>query len=200
MSGKNRRSRKGIYLIGGGLLLIAAALCLVIFNMADSWRAGWESSRILAEMEIGETVEFLEKENGEEEGTVPVISVDGNFYIGVLELPDRGLELPVMEEWSYPNLRIAPCRYKGTAQDGDLIIAGHNYDRHFGCLRNLEEGELVRFTDVKGGVHEYQVQEVEILGSTAIQEMEAGEWDLTLFTCTVGGQMRVAARCTEVFR
>ena len=153
MSGKNRRSRKGIYLIGGGLLLIAAALCLVIFNMADSWRAGWESSRILAEMEIGETVEFPEKENGEEEGTVPVISVDGNFYIGVLELPDRGLELPVMEEWSYPNLRIAPCRYKGTAQDGDLIIAGHNYDRHFGCLRNLEEGELVRFTDVKGGVH-----------------------------------------------
>ena len=90
MSGKNRRSRKGIYLIGGGLLLIAAALCLVIFNMADSWRAGWESSRILAEMEIGETVEFLEKENGKRKELCRSFRWMETSTLGVLELPDRG--------------------------------------------------------------------------------------------------------------
>ena len=39
---------------------------------------------------------------------------------------------------------------------------------------------------------------VQQLPGTAIQEMEAGDWDLTLFTCDAGGTARVTVRCERV--
>ena len=36
---------------------------------------------------------------------------------------------------------------------------------------------------------------LETLPETAVEEMRAGEWDLTLFTCTYDGRARVTVRC-----
>ena len=114
-----KKGRKGRYLIAGGLLLIAAALCLTVFNIGDDWRAGREAGQILAEMEKG--MEEDEKNAAGENGAdadgqaLAVIPVDGNSYMGVLEIPDLDLTLPVMADWSYPKLRVAPCRYMGSA-------------------------------------------------------------------------------------
>ena len=47
----------------------------------------------------------------------------------------------------------------------------------------------------------YQVVVRETLEPTAIDEMQSeedGAWDLTLFTCTIGGQSRVTVRCVQV--
>lgn len=46
-----------------------------------------------------------------------------------------------------------------------------------------------------GNIFAYKVIEVETLQPTAIEEMTIGGWDLTLFTCTVGGASRVTVRC-----
>ena len=56
----------------------------------------------------------------------------------------------------------------------------------------------VVFTDIDGNIFRYQVVKKEVLKSTAIEEMEAGEWDLTLFTCTVGGASRMTVRCERM--
>ena len=189
-------------MIGGGILLKAAALCLTGFNVWDGWRAGRESQKVLEQM-AGNTVENRTDLSGVselsgEEKRLPVIPVDGNDYIGVLEIPDQNLALPVMEDWSYPKLRIAPCRYKGSAEEKDLIIAGHNYDRHFGGLKQLSPGDPVEFTDVEGICYRYEVAEVLTMEGTAVEEMETGDWDMTLFTCTIGGQFRVAVRCALI--
>ena len=76
----------------------------------------------------------------------------------------------------------------------DLIICGHNYASHFGNLKNLCEGDLATFTDIDGNVFTYRMVEQETLPPTAMDAMESGEWDLTLFTCTMGGQSRVTVR------
>ena len=39
---------------------------------------------------------------------------------------------------------------------------------------------------------------LEILQPTAVEEMTAGEFDLTLFTCTYGGKSRVTVRYDRV--
>ena len=83
----------------------------------------------------------------------------------------------------------------GSAYTDDLIIAAHNYTRHFGNLKNLEPGDRIIFTDVDGNVFSYEVILRETLMPTAIEEMESGDWDLTLFTCTIGGAYRVTVRC-----
>ena len=41
----------------------------------------------------------------------------------------------------------------------------------------------------------YKVANLETLGAYDVDEMEAGQWDLTLFTCTIGGANRVTVRC-----
>lgn len=125
---------------------------------------------------------------------MPLKKVDGRYYIGVLEIPALELELPVMEEWNYPNLRIAPCRYAGSVYSGDVVIAGHNYARHFGGLKNLKPGDAVRFTDADGNVFSYTVTALEILGKSDGDRMCQGDWDMTLFTCTYGGAKRVTVR------
>lgn len=129
---------------------------------------------------------------------MPVTVIDDVDYIGVLRIPVLEMELPIISQWSYPLLKIAPCRYQGSAYKEDMIIAGHSYPAHFGALEELIVGDTVTFTDVDGNVFWYQVVEMEILASNAGEELESGDWELTLFTCTVSGQSRVTIRCESM--
>ena len=199
-----KRKKKGTWLMTGGLLLIAAALFLTCFNLWDERRATNSAGEALRELEAVRPEEAEATEPGEAEipaylldpgREMPAVEVDGGRYIGVLEVPSLGLELPVMETWSYPNLRVAPCRYSGSAYQDDMIVAAHNYKTHFGQLKELRPGDEVRFTDTEGNVFRYAVAELETQGKYDVEEMTSGDWDLTLFTCTYGGQSRVTVRC-----
>ncbi|MBQ4642951.1 MAG: sortase, partial [Oscillospiraceae bacterium] len=123
--------------------------------------------------------------------------IEGIKYIGTLEIPKIGLKLPVISEWSYPNLKIAPCRYFGSAYLDNIVIAAHNYKSHFREIENLSSGDEIIFTDTDGNVFVYSVGAKEVLPPTAIEEMTSGEWDLTLFTCNPAGTFRVAIRCDK---
>ena len=104
-----------------------------------------------------------------------------------------------MNEWSYPNLKISPCRYKGSYFENDMIIAAHNYRSHFGRIGELNSGSEIIFTDVSGKVWTYEVNNIENIVGTDIEAMDFGEaecWDLTLFTCTFSGQSRVTIRAS----
>lgn len=197
------KAKRGTILMTIGLLLLAAALFLAGYNIWDEHRAESSARQVLAQLEAEPPQEPLtpEKPTPEyilhPEMDMPTVEIDGNRYIGRVSIPALGLELPVMSQWSYPNLKIAPCRYQGSAYTGDLIIAGHNYRTHFGPLKNLGMGDTVLFTDADGNQFRYAVAQVETLAKTAVEEMAAGDWDLTLFTCTLGGQTRVTVRCVE---
>ena len=121
--------------------------------------------------------------------------VDGYDCIGVLSIPVLELELPVLTDWSYEKLRVAPCHYFGSYLEGDFVIAAHNYQAHFGRLSALEQGDLILFTDVSGTVHCYEVVLLETLPASATEEMITSGFDLSLYTCTPGGANRVTVRC-----
>ena len=129
---------------------------------------------------------------------MPVSHYDGQDYIGILEIPAIDLKLPVISRWNYPRLRIAPCRYAGSAYAKNLVISAHNYPSHFGRLSKLYEGVAVRFTDVDGNVFDYRVELKETLNPGDVEYMKDGGWDLTLFTCTPGGSYRITLRCELV--
>ena len=201
--------RKGGLWITLGLLMIAAALALVSYNLYDALRAersAWqiinsleetsvEESRISAPAEASEKELLPQEPVLEAQMEMPVRTVDGIEIVGILRIPALELELPIISQWSYPDLQTAPCRYSGSAYLNDLILCGHNYSSHFGRLKELREGELVTFTDMDGNLFTYEVAEQETLMPTSVQEMTDGDWDLTLFTCTVGGKSRVTVRC-----
>ena len=41
----------------------------------------------------------------------------------------------------------------------------------------------------------YEVTGTEIIDTFDVDAMDAGDWDLTVFTCTIGGKSRVTVRC-----
>ena len=213
---KNSRKQEGLLLITIGLLLIAAALFLVSYNLYDELRAEQSARQAVTQLDAYLPAEAAPEapsdSTGDQEPLVsdertvipdyvlspnmemPVETINGIDFIGVLRIPALELELPIISEWNYPNLKTAPCRYSGSAYLNNLIICGHNYTSHFGTLKNLWEGDIATFTDMDGNVFTYKMVERETLNPTDIEGMESGNWDLTLFTCTVGGQSRVTIR------
>ena len=202
------RSKRGKALVLAGVLLLAAALAWTAYNLMDAQRAERSVTQALEALEEMEptpppaTSPAQDPAPGETladpDQPMPTVEVAGNGYIGRLDLPSLGLSLPVLGQWSSDLLKLAPCRYQGSAYQQDLIIAGHNYRSHFGRLNQAQVGDAVRFTDGAGTTFSYVVSEIQQLSGTAIEEMAAGDWDLTLFTCTLGGQARLTLRCTQV--
>lgn len=192
------KSKAGTICMLLGAVLVLAALSLFLWNRWEDSAAGAASEKALPQI-----IAQIEAQNGEEESSLPdpydpamtEVEIDGYLYIGCLSIPSLGLELPVMSDWSYPQLKLSPCRYSGSTGTGDLVICAHNYARHFGNLKTLSEGAEVYFTDMEGRNRRYEVAAVEILPPTDLENMTAGEYDLTLFTCTYGGQSRVTVRC-----
>lgn len=206
-----KKNRIGNILKGAGLILVTAAVLLLVYNLWDGHRARESEEAILAEylQENKKASESPDASDKEDEQNIPdyILNPDMDMpeytlkslgdvaCIGILEIPALDLELPVISSWSYSSLRLAPCRYSGSAYKGDLVIAAHNYQSHFGGLRTLPEGSEVFFTDAVGNRFSYYVAVTEALTPWSVDDMTSGEWPLTLFTCTLDSQNRVTVRC-----
>lgn len=206
-----KKNRIGNILKGAGLILVTAVVLLLVYNLWDGHRARESEEAILAEylQENKKASESPDASDKEDEQNIPdyILNPDMDMpeytlkslgdvaCIGILEIPALNLELPVISSWSYSSLRLAPCRYSGSAYKGNLVIAAHNYQSHFGGLRTLPEGSEVFFTDAVGNRFSYYVAVTEALTPWSVDDMTSGEWPLTLFTCTLDSQNRVTVRC-----
>ena len=206
-------SKRGKLCTALGLLLLLAALGLTAYNLWLDARASMSVDVVLERLtptlssrqselpalSSGEALEeaFVPDYVLNPEMAMPEETIDGRNYIGVLDIPALGLSFPIISEWSYDALQIVPCRYSGSAYLDNLVIAGHNYRSQSASLSQLQPGDTVTFTDMDGNVFSYEVSSLETLSPYAVSDMTSGDWDLTLFTCTVGGQSRLAIRCDQ---
>ncbi|MBR5259810.1 MAG: sortase [Eggerthellaceae bacterium] len=196
---KRSCTRSGGVLVALGLLLAASGLALAALNVEEEKQAELASSATLAQAKelIG-----VQDDKGVAFGAdtyMPTEVINGYPCVGVISIPGLGLELPVLSEWSYDALKIAPCRYAGSAYSNNLVVCAHNYRTHFASLSSISYGESVLFTDIRGNVFRYEVASIETLNSTAVKDMVESNYELTLFTCNLGGTARVTVRCTMVF-
>lgn len=203
-------ANKGRFFLLSGILLLCAALGLSIYNLRRSATVGSQSAETVQTLrqqiptapEVPDAEEPLLPVQTEAtqlpEREMPTVEVDGRSYIGLLQIPGLGLELPVLSQWSSAAVQIAPCRYAGSAYQDNMVICAHNYASQFGPLRRLRIGDFLTFTDVDGTVFSYQVVELETLLPEQTEQMCTGDWDLTLFTCTLGGASRLTVRCISV--
>ena len=185
--------KSGVILISLGAVLILAALLLFLYNRGEDRRAGQEAESLLEDARSAISANAAPEEP--QEKPVEEITYD---YAGVIAIPDLSLELPVIDQWSYARLKVAPCRQSGAAPDGDLVIAAHNYKSHFGYLDRLQPGASVIFTDMEGTVYRYVVEEIRRLEPEDAEDVSSvfsSEYPLVLYTCTPGGKARVAVFC-----
>lgn len=129
---------------------------------------------------------------------MPVMELYGYELMGILTAPSVEVELPILGDWNYELLQIAPCRYSGSIAGEDLILLGHNFKSHFDSLKNIAVDDPVEFLSADGELHKYTVAEIELLHKTDVDKLERDEYALTFFTCTRGGEHRLVIRCVPV--
>lgn len=202
---------KPLAIVGG--VLVSMAVGLIAFNLYENHAAQQFGESVVRQLTFNYqeawNIQGGGEENAENEAAniplyvtnpeieMPTIELDGQVYIGRMDIPTLNLSLPVMSDWSYPQLKLSPCRYLGSAYQDDLIIVAHNYKSHFGGLKYLGYGDSVEFVDVDGNVFQYVVADIEQLKPTDVDKLTDGDWALTLMTCTLGGEYRIAVRCVN---
>ena len=198
------RKNNGVSLMIAGMLLVLSALAVLFYNQAQNRKAGQ-----LAQVRL----EALQTAMAHNEGPAlnpqqitassiqqNALELDGERYIGYLTIPALELELPVMSDWDYEKLKVAPCRQFGTAKSDDLVIAAHNSKRHFARLADLKQGDDVLFYEVDGTINRYDVVKVDTLNPTEVDRVKNSENALILYTCTYSGKARTAVFCIRADR
>lgn len=196
----------GICCIVLGICCLVASAGFIVYNRWEAENAQNVSKDLL--QSVRENMQELTREENFQEEPLEIpedvpremltTQVNGYDCIGVLSIPALELELPVLTDWDYVKLRMAPCHYFGSYYEKNFVIAAHNYRSHFGRLSELQPKDLVLFTDVSGTVYVYEVVLLETLPGIATEEMITSGFDLSLYTCTPGGASRVTVRCSAV--
>ena len=110
--------KAGIAIMAAGAVLIISALLLFVHNRQEDAQAGQEAESLLESVEAVIEAQAVRKPSPSPgvspppapvDPTMPTVTIDGYDYIGYVEVPVLGLKLPVMAEWDYDRLKIAPC-------------------------------------------------------------------------------------------
>lgn len=195
-----------------GVVLMLSALLLFVNNKLDDNEARLESEFYLDNLKdmlaantgiVSSEVPVTDSGESVSEGDVilppaddmPISNINGYDFIGYVSIPSIKIELPVLADWDYNKLDIAPCRQAGSIVTDDLVIAAHNYVSHFANFEYLEIGAKVDFTTMNNSVVNYTVTGKKILGGTAVEDVLNSGHDLVLYTCTFEGTTRIVVFC-----
>ena len=135
------------------------------------------------------------------------IAEDGKEYqvAATLSIPKINLNYPVLAETSDELLKNGLTKFWGpnTNEVGNFVIAGHNYKnkKFFGRLDELELGDTMELTDVKGETVTYAVYniyKVEPNNTDCTSQVTNGTREVTLITCTATGTERLIVKAREI--
>ena len=207
----------GILLMALGVIMITCSVVLFVNNqnedkqaqesteyylpqLIDTIKNNTENSTSDVSDDISsDDIEDSDTSKDSSSGTdMTVVYIDGHGFIGYLSIPKLNLELPIMSELDYAKLKISPCRFYGSAKTANLIVGAHNYSRHFGQIGTLNADDEIYVTDMNGEIYRYAVVSIDILQPYEVDILTNEEYDLVLFTCTYGGQTRIAVGCDRI--
>lgn len=203
------RKHSSFVLLLLGAALLCAALLLAAKNRREETSAGEAAAALLvqAEQTIAQHAaspaavptpapsSAVEETLSPSPSASPSAAPEGPAFLGVLSVPAVSLTVPVLAEWSYYHLTLAPCRDCGSVETGDLVIAAHNYDTHFGRLSRIAPGDSVYFTDMAGSTTEYAAASVEQRDPSDAEGVRDSGYPLVLYTCSWDCTARVTVFC-----
>ena len=188
----NKRVILKICVLVGVFLIVAGSFVLISWQ----WRINSsiknnqtyiETIRTLIPEPQGAIVE--EKFNN----TMPILSIDGTDFVGVLEMPRYDSSLPVCASWG--NLTKNPCKFGGNIYESTMQIGATSQKGQYDFYREISVGDTVIFTDIEGNRYTYAVTNLQYRQSadqTTLAEKDAA---LTLFIKNVYGFEYLIVSC-----
>lgn len=181
-----------------GAVLILSALLLCLYNRHEADAAGQEAESLLVALESWMQENSTDETESAQTIEMPVARLHGYDCVGYVEIPALGTKLPVLSDWDYDRLKLAPCRQHGSSRTDDLVIAAHNYRTHFGRLKALSPGDTVIVTDLDGTVHTYRIASIDTMDPYDVDPVLNSGYALVLYTCTRGGSARLVVYCDRI--
>ena len=128
----------------------------------------------------------------------------GFEIIGKIEIPRLKLEKYILSESNSKSLEVSVTKLYGPQINkiGNFCIAGHNYNKVFGKIKNLEKNDKIILTDIYGDSTVYQVYDnykTSPKDVSCLNQNTDNEKEITLITCTMGATKRVIIKAIEVY-
>lgn len=184
MKQKKRISLRSICLLAGIGFLAAGAVVLA------AWQWGIRSSAQKAETYVNTLRTLMpEPQNAVHEvwnnASMPVLSIEGTDFLGILDLPSHGSSLPVCAHWGKSSRY--PCRFSGSIYDGTMQIGGTSQKGQYDFYREISAGDPVFFTDITGNRYTYTVTDIRYRKHADQDALQSTDAALKLFIKNVYG-------------
>lgn len=188
-----RSKSKWIILLG--VLLLACSLGILLYTQFSAQKAQKTSADIVARLEeilppksVGVVDDYSSMQ-------MPVLELDGAELIGVVEIPEWNVVLPVGSTWDTRTIYSFPQRFSGTVYDSSLIVGGMDQAGQFDCLKKMDVGNTVIVTDMTGAQFSYTVERIERKKSAEAEVLEDAQSNLTLFVRDEYSMEYIIVRC-----
>lgn len=137
----------------------------------------------------------------------------GYTYVvdGKIEIPKIKVDYPILsgetksEQETEALLKMSPLKFHGPEinEIGNYCIVGHNYrnSKFFSKVPTLQNGDIIRITDMSGKVVEYSVYSKYNVVPTDVSctsQETNGKKEITLITCTNDSKERVIVKARAI--
>lgn len=180
-----------------GLILVVISLAVLLAGRLQNRGSRQENQRVAQQIEAILPPRFP---GTQEELTImdmPVLSLQGQDYIALLEVPALDVKLPVRSTWSSRGAQRCPSRFSGTVYDGTLVIGGSSQPGHLDFIAQLMLGDTITVTAMDGSQFRYRVTQITRVRSTPADLLMEEGWDLTLFARDSGTLDYILIRCQQ---
>lgn len=150
---------------------------------------------------IIEIEEKLEKKQNDE--TIES-SYKGYEIEGIIEIPKIKIKYPILNKTTEETMKISVTKFWGPDlnQIGNYTIAGHNNKdgTMFGKTKNLQIGDIIKLTNLKNEVIEYEIFDIYSINPndvSCVESVKAKTREVTLITCTNGHKNRLIVKARE---
>lgn len=178
MKNQKRSLFQNICLLSGAVMMAAALVTLLFWqwNIHASAKAAKEYVHTLRTLipEPQGAVPEARRDN-----SMPVLSLEGEDYIGILEFPAFGSALPVGAHWG--NSSRYPCRFSGSVYDRSIRIGATTQAGQYDFYREISVGDTLYFTDMTGNRYSYVVADIRYTRHASEEIPDSRKSDLTLF-------------------
>lgn len=151
-----KRRHNWLLYVGLGLMLAGLVLVLGSALVRHLWQT--QASRLAGQIEallpdrsVGVPEDYSSMD-------MPALSLDGQDFIGLVEVPAYGIQLPLCSHWRPGSVGKYPCRFDGTLYNDSLIIGAGG--AQFSCAKTMGHGDVVKVTDLQGAVYTYRVTNI----------------------------------------
>ena len=174
----NKRIISRVCVLLGVCLFIIGAVALSL------WQWNIHSSVQKSETYVGTIRTLIPEPQGavpqeRSDNTMPILSINGTDFVGILEMPRYESELPVCAEWG--RLTKHPCQFGGSVYDGTMQIGATSQKGQYEFYREISVGDTVIFTDMEGNRYTYTITNLHYEKHADKTTLNREEATLTLF-------------------